>query len=92
MTTTARVPRDLDEYLEANDRRIRDELDAFLRIPSVSARSEHKGDVAKAADWLAASLESAGMSVEVHQTPGHPIVLAEWPLYVQQSVDSLVNE
>ena len=78
MTTTARVPRDLDEYLEANDRRIRDELDAFLRIPSVSARSEHKNDVAKAADWLAASLESAGMSVEVHQTPGHPIVLAEW--------------
>jgi hypothetical protein len=37
-------PSDLDQYLEQNDARIRDELFEFLRIPSVSARSEHNAD------------------------------------------------
>lgn len=78
MSTSVHVPKDLDGFLQANDRRIRQELDEFLRIPSVSARTEHKADVAKAADWLAASLRKAGMGVEVFPTDGHPIVLAEW--------------
>lgn len=78
MSTSVHVPSDLDAFFERNERRIRQELDEFLRIPSVSARSEHQGDVAKAAHWLADSLKRAGMSVEVHPTPGHPIVLAEW--------------
>jgi acetylornithine deacetylase/succinyl-diaminopimelate desuccinylase-like protein len=54
------------------------ELFDFLRIPSVSARSEHKGDVARAADWLAQRLRDAGLATEVIPTPGHPVVLAEW--------------
>ena len=47
------VPRDLDAFLSANSSRIRDELFAFLRIPSVSARSEHAADTARAVDWMA---------------------------------------
>jgi len=54
------------------------ELFEFLRIPSVSARSEHKADVARAADWLATRLEAAGMTAEVLPTLGHPIVVGEY--------------
>ena len=69
---------DLAEYLVANDARFHDELFAFLRIPSVSARSEHRGDVAQAADWLAGQMRTAGLTTEVLPTPGHPVVLGEW--------------
>ena len=65
-------------YLESNDARIHAELFDFLRIPSVSARSEHKADVAKAADWLADRMRAAGLSAEVLHTGGHPVVLGEW--------------
>src|SRR5919107_334503 len=75
---TSTVPADLDDFLSANDARIRDELFEFLRIPSVSARSEHKGDVARAADWVAESLRAAGLTAEVFPTAGHPVVVGEW--------------
>src|SRR5688500_3385128 len=75
MTT---VPRDLDAYLTEHDGRIHTELFEFLRIPSVSARSEHNADTARAAEWVATSLRNAGLSASVHATAGHPIVLGEW--------------
>lgn len=54
------------------------ELKEWLSIPSISALSEHKGDVAKAAEWLAGKLREAGLEhVEVHQTAGHPIITAD---------------
>jgi acetylornithine deacetylase/succinyl-diaminopimelate desuccinylase-like protein len=71
-------PSDLDTYLENNDARIRDELFEFLRIPSVSARSEHNADTARAAEWLKQSLEKIGMTARIYPTPGHPIVVGEW--------------
>jgi acetylornithine deacetylase/succinyl-diaminopimelate desuccinylase-like protein len=71
-------PSDLDKYLEQNDSRILSELFEFLRIPSVSARSEHNADTARAADWLKQSLEKIGMTASIHTTPGHPIVIGEW--------------
>jgi len=71
-------PSDLDKYLEQNDARIQDELFEFLRIPSVSARSEHDKDTSHAAEWVCRSLEKIGMKAQVHETPGHPIVVAEW--------------
>jgi acetylornithine deacetylase/succinyl-diaminopimelate desuccinylase-like protein len=72
------VPRDLDAFFAANSARIRDELFAFLRIPSVSARSEHAADTARAAGWVADSLRAAGLDATVHPTPGHPVVVGEW--------------
>jgi len=76
--TRPTVPRDLDAFFVANTPRIHQELFDFLRIPSVSARSEHRADVAHAAGWLAASLDKAGLRTEVFDTAGHPIVLGEW--------------
>src|SRR4051812_22934264 len=78
MTTPSTVPADLETWLSANDRRVHDELFDFLRIPSVSARSEHKADVAKAAEWLAANMRAAGITTEIFATAGHPVVLGEW--------------
>lgn len=64
--------------IEANKDRYLEELIDLLRIPSVSADSKHKEDVARAADWLRQKLEAAGLdNVEICQTPGHPIVYGD---------------
>ncbi|HKP14974.1 MAG TPA: dipeptidase [Gemmatimonadaceae bacterium] len=72
------VPRDLDEYLSANDERIRRELFELLAIPSVSARSEHDADTRRTAEWVADSLRAAGLVATVHETPGQPVVVGEY--------------
>jgi acetylornithine deacetylase/succinyl-diaminopimelate desuccinylase-like protein len=66
------------DYIDANRQRFQDELFEFLRIPSVSARSESSGETRRAALWLAEKMTAAGLEVSVHDTPGHPIVLGEW--------------
>jgi acetylornithine deacetylase/succinyl-diaminopimelate desuccinylase-like protein len=56
-----------------------EELKQLLRIPSVSAVSEHAADVRRAAEWVAESLRRAGMeNVQVMPTSGHPVVVADW--------------
>ena len=52
----------------------------LLKIPSVSALPEHREDVRRAADWLAARLRAMGMDTLVLdvEKDGHPIVAAEW--------------
>ena len=72
------VPADLDTYLTTHDARIQRELFAYLRIPSVSARSEHDADTARAAEWTAQALRDAGLEATVHETAGHPVVVGEW--------------
>lgn len=78
MTARPTLDPALAAWLDANDQRLHDDLFDFLRIPSVSARSEHKGDVRAAAAWLHAQCARIGMQVETLETPGHPVVLAEW--------------
>lgn len=68
----------LDAWFESNDSRLHNDLFDFLRIPSISARSEHNSDTAKAAGWLNKQLARIGFEVETVATPGHPVVLAEW--------------
>lgn len=72
------VPADLDRFFTENEKRIREELFELLRIPSVSARTEHNEDTARTAEWVAQSIRNAGMQARVHQTKGHPIVVGEW--------------
>jgi acetylornithine deacetylase/succinyl-diaminopimelate desuccinylase-like protein len=64
-------------FIEANQDRFLNELYDLLRIPSVSAVSKHDPDTREAAEWVAESLRGAGLTAEIHETPGHPIVLAE---------------
>lgn len=56
-----------------------DELLTFIRIPSVSTQPTHKADMRHAAEWLRDQCLSVGMSrAEIFETPGHPVVYAEW--------------
>jgi acetylornithine deacetylase/succinyl-diaminopimelate desuccinylase-like protein len=72
------IPADLASWCDANDARALDELFAFLRIPSVSAKSEHKTDCRVAAQFVSSALASIGFDATLVETPGHPIVLGEW--------------
>lgn len=66
------------DYLEKNKKRFLDELLDLLRIPSVSADSKYKGDVAKCAEAVKAAMLAAGCDkAEVCPTAGHPIVYGE---------------
>jgi acetylornithine deacetylase/succinyl-diaminopimelate desuccinylase-like protein len=69
---------DLEAFFAKNQSRTRDELFDFLRIPSVSARSEHNADTARAAEWVASSMRTIGLTATIHPTKGHPIVVGEW--------------
>jgi acetylornithine deacetylase/succinyl-diaminopimelate desuccinylase-like protein len=54
-------------------------LKNFLRIPSISALSEHKPDIRRAAEFVRAELQSAGMTTaELIEGEGNPLVYAEW--------------
>jgi acetylornithine deacetylase/succinyl-diaminopimelate desuccinylase-like protein len=67
------------EYIESKKNENLEELKEFLRIPSVSTKSEHKPDIDRAAKWVAEKLRAAGMeSVEIIATGGHPMVYGEW--------------
>ena len=69
---------ELNQFFDENDSRIQGELFEFLRIPSVSAKSEHNKDVRLAAEWLRDSVEKAGLKATIYETPGHPVVIGEW--------------
>lgn len=66
------------EYTEKNKDRFLQEMLELLRIPSVSAKSEHKEDMKRCADAVRQRLLDAGADkAEVMQTAGHPVVYAE---------------
>jgi len=66
------------EFQEANNARFLEELLDLLRIPSVSAKSEHNGDMQACAKAVATSLTDAGAQIAtIYETEGHPIVYGE---------------
>ena len=67
------------DFARNNQQRFLSELKDLLRIPSVSTLEEHKPDIKKAADYVAAELRRIGMeNVEVIPTKGHPLIYADW--------------
>jgi acetylornithine deacetylase/succinyl-diaminopimelate desuccinylase-like protein len=68
----------LAEFIEGRRDHHLAELCEFLRIPSVSAKSEHKPDIERASRWVADHLRAAGFkTVEIVPTNLHPLVYAE---------------
>lgn len=66
------------DYQQQHQDRFLNELLDLLRIPSISADSQYKGDVARCADAVKASLLQAGCThAEICPTDGHPIVYGE---------------
>src|ERR1700751_4563514 len=68
----------LSEFIEGRREQHLSELCEFLRIPSVSAKSEHEPDIERAARWVADHFRAAGFkNVEIVPTGLHPVVYAE---------------
>ena len=66
------------DYQEKNKDRFLTELLELLRIPSISARSEHATDMKRCAESVKESLLKAGATAAtIYETAGHPIVYAE---------------
>ena len=65
-------------YIEQNRERFFEELFSLLRIPSVSAKPEHKGDMLRCAERLKALLLEAGADeCGVFETKGNPVVFGK---------------
>ena len=68
----------IKQYIDENKERFLSELFDYLRIPSISALSENKQEMHRAARFLQKSLLEAGADkAEVMPTEGNPVVYAE---------------
>lgn len=66
-------------YIAQNEDRFLSELFDLIRIPSISAQSEHRGDMLRCAEhWRDHLLGLGATRAEVYPTAGHPIVYAEY--------------
>jgi acetylornithine deacetylase/succinyl-diaminopimelate desuccinylase-like protein len=64
------------DHLHSRKQALIDSWLELVRVPSVSAQPEHAADMIAAARWLERRLASSGFDCQVHQTEGHPTVLA----------------
>jgi acetylornithine deacetylase/succinyl-diaminopimelate desuccinylase-like protein len=69
----------VQQRIDRDQERSLRELEAVVRIPSISSSSSHKSHVHECAEFLAARAKKAGFEkADVCPTAGHPIVVAEW--------------
>ena len=67
------------DFINVNRDKYLEELKALLAIPSISALSEHAGDVKRCADWCADEMRRIGMqNVRLIPTSGNPVVYGDW--------------
>ena len=70
----------MKRYIQENKERFYEELFSLLRIPSISAKKEHKEDMRRCAERLAVLLMEAGADeAEVYPSEGNPVVFARKP-------------
>jgi len=67
----------LDQYLDQQREQFENDLYDLLRIPSISTDSQHGEDVRRAAGWLVDHMAGLGMSTELIENGGNPIIYAE---------------
>src|SRR6478735_3710708 len=65
-------------YYEQHQAEFLEGLKSFLRIPSISTLSEHKPDIRRAAEFARDELRAAGLTAELMEGDGNPLVYAEW--------------
>lgn len=53
------------------------QLKAMLKIESISTDPAKKGDIRRAADWLAGVFKESGLATEIMETARHPAVYAQ---------------
>ena len=69
--------KDIIDYIESHRDEYLEELQTFLRIPSISTDSAHRQDMQRAAEYVKEQLITSGMTAEIVPTEGHPIVYGE---------------
>ncbi len=66
------------QFIESNKERFLEELFALIRIPSISAKQEHKADMQACAEkWVEILLSSGADKAVVMPTAGNPVVYGE---------------
>jgi len=65
-----RIEREQEGYLE--------ELEEYLRIPSISTDPQYQKDVDRCADFLLGKMKDAGLEARRIETEGNPLIYAEW--------------
>lgn len=66
------------KYIQENEQRFIDELFSLLRIPSISAQSNHKNDIEACAEqWKKLLLAAGADKAEIMPSDGNPLVYAE---------------
>ena len=69
---------DIQTYIATNEARFFDELFSLIRIPSISAKPEHKADMMRCAErWQQLLLEAGADHVNIMPSKGNPIVYGE---------------
>jgi len=70
---------DAEQLLEQTREQGLKELEAFLRIPSISSQPDRADDVRRAAAHLLEQYQKIGLeNAEIIETEGHPVVYADW--------------
>jgi acetylornithine deacetylase/succinyl-diaminopimelate desuccinylase-like protein len=74
------VTNDVRSYVADHSADLLADLDAWLRIPGISAQPERRAEVIRSAEWFADACRRTGFPiVEIWPTDGMPTVYAEWP-------------
>lgn len=69
----------IKEYIQKNEGRFIEELFDLIRIPSISAKTEHRADMQRCAEHWRSHLDGLGATRSaIYQTEGHPVVYAEF--------------
>ncbi|HET7479655.1 MAG TPA: M20/M25/M40 family metallo-hydrolase [Rubrobacteraceae bacterium] len=66
-----------DSRIESMKDALLEELNEFLRMPSISARENAGGEFRECAGWVVEKLEDLGAEARLMETSGHPVVYAE---------------
>ena len=77
----------MKQYIQQNRERFFEELFSLLRIPSISAKPEHKPDMYRCAERLAQLLREAGADeASVRETAGNPVVFGSKDIGAEKTV------
>jgi len=66
------------EYLKEHEAESLEQLKELLRIPSISAHSDHKDDVRRCGQWIVDYLNNLGIESQLRETGGHPLVYGHY--------------
>ena len=86
---------EIKQYIQENEAKMLDDLFSLIRIPSISALPQHKGDMERCARrWCELLLEAGVQKAEVMPSNGNPLVYAEYIIdhlcqYFAQCVDGI---